>query len=1079
MKELISSYIKEVGLVKHQINSFNEFIEYRLQNIINEIGEIELESPETAEFRVKMGRVRMPGPCVKEADGATRLITPMEARIRDLTYSSPVFVEMIPIINGVEQESQEVEIMEFPIMVRSKLCTLNSMSPEQLIEEAEDPNDPGGYFIVNGTERVIVMVEEIFPNRPIIELKNDIITARINSEASGFVQKHLVERKDGTVTISLANIKKIPIFVLIRALGLETDEDIVNAIGTEKEIMQDVFFNLYEYECKSTAEAIETLGKRMKIPQKEYRDKRLNDILDKYLLPHLSRKTIARKEKALYLASVVRKLLKVSLEELEEDDIDHYEFKRIKLVGDFMEILIRSLLLGKYGLVARILYSYQKLVKRGKLPAMKSIVESDYMTRRIISHMATGQWIGGRTGVCQRLERTNNIRTLAHLRNVISPLSSTQEHFKARALHPTSWGRLCCEETPEGVNIGLRKYISLMAEISETASDKDRETIVKMVKEEGSIVVFMDGRVIGFIDSPEKFVERVKEKRRACQISPFISVIHDIAFNMIHINTDCGRLLRPLIIVDKGKTRLKQEHIDKIRAGEFSWKNLLDQGLVEYLDAEEENYALVALMKDDITADTTHLEITPLVVMGISANLVPFAQHNRGDRVNFGAKMSCQALGLYSENFLSRTDTKADVLIYSQTPLVSTMVGDQLKPMNGQNIVIALMSFHGYNMEDAIIINKSSIERGFGRSVFIRSYNIEEKRYFGIERDEIKIPEKSVQGYKTEEAYASLGEDGIINRETPVVSGDVLVGRVSPLRFFGQSESLMVGIENRRETSETVRYGEEGIVDNVLVTETISGDKIVKIVVRSERNPEIGDKFASRHGQKGIVGLIIPESDMPFTKDGIIPDVIVNTHAIPSRMTIGQMLEIITGKLGAILGSKMDGSAFVTMNTEEKVRKALAENGFRDDGKETLYDGVTGRALTGKILIGPCYFQKLHHMVANKIHSRARGPVTLLTKQPTAGRSKQGGLRLGEMEKDCLIAHGAALLLKERFSSDLAKIPICADCGLVAVEDRIKNKVFCPLCNKNKTDVVEMSYTFKLMLDELKCMGIFPKVRVK
>jgi len=595
-------------------------------------------------------------------------------------------------------------------------------------------------------------------------------------------------------------------------------------------------------------------------------------------------------------------------------------------------------------------------------------------------------------------------------------------------------------------------------------------------KEDGKTVVFMDGRVIGFVDSPDKFIENIRKKRREGQINPHISVAYDTVFNEVNINTDSGRLQRPLIIVENGKSKLKQEHIDKIKTGEFSWNDLIRNGIIEYMDAEEEDYALVSLYDEEIKQATTHLEITPLVILGISANLVPFAEHNRGDRVNFGAKMSCQALSLYAENFLARTDTKADVLVYPQTPLVSTIVGDLLKSIHGQNIVIALMSFHGYNMEDAIIINKSSIERGFGRSFFLRSYSVEEKRYFGIERDEIKIPDKSVQGYRTEEAYSILGEDGVINRETRVKAGDVLVGRVSPLRFFGQSESLMVGIENRRETSETVRYGEEGIVDNVLVTETISGDKIIKIVVRSERNPEIGDKFASRHGQKGIVGIVIPESDMPFTKEGIIPDVIVNTHAIPSRMTIGQMLEIITGKLGANIGSKMDGSVFVTTNTEDKVRKALIENGYRDDGKETMYDGVTGNMLPGRILIGPCYFQKLHHMVANKMHSRARGPVTLLTKQPTAGRSKQGGLRLGEMEKDCIIAHGAALLLKERMGSDLCKIPICLECGLVAIEDKIKNRTFCPVCKKSKVDYIEMSYTFKLMLDELKCMGIFPKV---
>jgi len=1084
-EEIIKSFIDSAGLVTHQITSFNEFIDFRFQKIIDEIGEIALEVPEIAEFKIKLGKIRLPKPCIKEADGASRPISPMEARIRDLTYSSPIFVEMIPIINGVEQEPQEVELGELPIMVKSKLCTLNGLTREQVIEEDEDPNDPGGYFIVNGTERVLVLMEEVLPNRPIIELKNTIETARINSEASGFVQRHILERKDGVISVSFANLKKVPAVVLLRALGIDNDEELINNISKKKKEMQEIFFNLYEFDVKTKEEAFEFMGKKLKIPQKEYRDKRVNDILDKYFLPHLGQTQKARREKAIYLSKIMRKLIRVGLEELQEQDIDHYAYKRLKFVGDYFEVLFRSLLLGKYGLVSRIVYSYQKLVKRGKMPAIKSIVESDYLTKRIISHMATGQWVGGRTGVCQRLERTNMIRTIAHLRNVISPLSSSQEHFEARALHPTQWGRLCCEETPEGINIGLRKYLALMAVISETASEKDRETIVEIAKKEtpGDFTVFMDGRVISSTNSPEKFVEKIKQKRRTSQINPHISVGIDKLFEEIYINTDSGRLERPLMIVENGKPLLKEKDVEKVASGELKWADLISQGLIEYIDAEEEDNALVALDENHLSNENSHIEISPITIMGLSASLVPFSQHNRGDRVNFGAKMSGQALGIFADNFLIRTDTKSDVLLYPQVPLVSTSTGNMMNILQGQNLVIAIMSFKGYNMEDAIILNKSSIERGLGRSVFFRNYTTEEKRYFGIERDEIKIPDKSVAGYRVEEAYANLSPDGIINPEVYVKSGDVMVGKVSPLRFFGPSEqSFMVGVENRRETSETIRHGEEGIVDNIILTETIAGDKIVKIRVRQERVPELGDKFASRHGQKGIIGLIENEENLPFSVNGVVPDVIVNPHAIPSRMTMGQLLEIIAGKLSSLSGKKADASAFTNIEepekTEENIRKELMKMGFRDDGKETMYDGTTGKLLEGRILVGPIYFQKLHHMIANKIHSRAKGPVTLLTKQPTAGRSKQGGLRLGEMEKDCLIAHGASLLLKERFSSDRAKIPVCQKCGLVSIEDRIKGKTYCPVCKKSKIVETEMSYAFKLMLDELRGMGILPKINV-
>ncbi|MFA4820426.1 MAG: DNA-directed RNA polymerase subunit B'', partial [Candidatus Aenigmatarchaeota archaeon] len=803
-KALLRSFKKSVGFVDHQIKSFDEFIDTRVQKIIDEIGEIELETPELAEFRIKLGKVRIPKPTVKEADGATRPITPMESRVRDLTYSSPIFVEMVPVINGVEQEPQEVKLGDLPVMLKSKLCALSGMTHEELIESGEDPDDPGGYFIINGTERVIVMVEEVLSNRPIIEEKNGLETARINSESSGFVQRHTIERKNGIITISFANLKKLPVVVLLRALGVETDREIVEAIAKTDAEKQEIYFNLYEFDVKTPEDAKEYIGNKLRIPQKEYRDKRITDIMDKYLLPHLGQKKADRAKKSIYLSQVIRKVLRLGLDDIKEQDIDHYENKRLRMVSDFMEILFRSILLGKYGLVSRIIYSYQKLVKRGKMPSIKSIVESDYLTKRIISHMATGQWIGGRTGVCQRLERTNHVRTIAHLRNVISPLSASQEHFEARALHATHWGRLCAEETPEGVNIGLRKYLAIFGIISETSKDMDtvRDFIKKEATEDG-IIIFLNGEITGKTSKPEEFVRKLRQKRRTGSLDPHINMVHVPEFEEVHINTDSGRLQRPLIAVENGKSLFTQAHMEKLEAEEITWHNLIREGVIEYLDAEEENNAYVAIRNDAITKEHTHLEIDPGVTIGLSAALVPFAVHNRGDRVNFGAKMSGQALGIFATNYMMRTDTKSDILVYSQVPLVNTIVGnvvDMDSHPQGQNITIAIMSFNGYNMEDGIVFNKASLERGFGRSVFFRSYATEEKKYWGIEKDEIKIPDKSVNGYRTEEAYANLGEDGIVNRETSVESGDVLIGKVSPLRFFGPVESFMVETENRRET---------------------------------------------------------------------------------------------------------------------------------------------------------------------------------------------------------------------------------------------------------------------------------------
>ncbi|MFH1420997.1 MAG: DNA-directed RNA polymerase subunit B [Candidatus Aenigmatarchaeota archaeon] len=1082
-QQLLRAFGKDITFVNHQLASFNDFVDNRIQQIIDEIGEIELETPETAEFKIRLGKIRIPKPCVKEADGATRELTPAEARIRDLTYASPLFVEMIPIVNGIEQDSQEVKIGELPMMIKSNLCALKGLNHNELIEAGEDPTDPGGYFVINGTERVIIMVEEVLTDRPVVELKGDAQVARINSERKGYVQRHMVERKKGIIMISFANLKKLPIVILLRALGLKTDKELIETITKEDREMEEVYFNLYEFDVETVAQAREYIGEKLGITQKEYRMKRVDDILDKYLLPHLGQEKENRNEKALYIAKIVKKLIHLGLNKIEEQDIDHYANKRLKLNGDFLEILLRSVLLGKYGLMSRIVYRYQKLAKKGKIPTISSIVESDYLSKRIISHMATGHWVGGRTGVCQRLERNNHVRAVSHLRNIISPLSSAQEHFEARALHATHWGRLCAEQTPEGVNIGLRKYLATTAIISTQAPEKDLKVIADFAKkeEEGNYAIFLDGRVIKSIKKPEHFVNEIKHKRRMGLIDPMISIAQVDVLEEVHINTDAGRLERPVIVVENGKPLMNEKHIEKVKNNELGWNDLIKQGILEYLDAEEEEDALIAMDEENIVQETTHMEINPAVIIGIAASFVPFPEHNRGDRVNFGAKMSGQSLGIYGTNFLSRMDTRSNILAYPQKPLIDTIVSQELKfdqHPQGQNLVIAIMCYKGYNMEDSIILNQGSVDRGLGRSFFFRTYVTEEQKYWGIEKDEIKIPDKSVSGYRTEEAYINLAEDGIINRETVVNSGDVLVGKISPLRFFGPMENFMMESENRRETSEVIRHGEEGTVDNVILTQSSDGNKLVKIFVRSERVPEIGDKFASRHGQKGVVALLVPEEDIPFTEDGTRPDVIINTHAIPSRMTIGQLMEIIASKMSALSGKYIDGTVF-NHYSEGELRSMLKSCGFRDDGKETMYDGITGKKLEAQILIGPCYYQKLHHMVADKIHSRARGPVALLTKQPTAGKAKQGGLRLGEMEKDCLIGHGAALLLKERFSSDIYEMPICRKCGLLAIHDRAKGRTYCPVCKKSKIVMEKMSYAFKLMLDELKAMAMYPKLNVK
>ena len=1081
---LLKQFENDVGFIKFQINSFNNFVDHTLQKIIDEIAKIEPEVPEIGDLQIRLGKLTLGEPVVREADGTIRKIMPVEARLRDISYASPIYVEMTPVVNNVEQETANVHIGDLPIMIKSKFCSLYGKNAEELESEFEDPSDPGGYFIVNGTERALILIEEIAPNRIIAQKQrvgNYTEMTRINSQRNGYVQRHLMERKkDGTISVSFANLRRIPIVVLLKALGMENDKEIIDAIGGGDRVVQSFYPNLYEVDVATSKDAFESIINSMKITQKEYQKERAKQIIDRYLLPHLGQDQKNRPEKARYLTMAIRKIIQLGLDMIEEDDIDHYANKRVRMSGDLLELLFRSILVGRWGLITRIKYNYQKMAKRGKLPPVQTIVESNVVSNQLVSAMATGAWTGGRTGVSQRLDRANHIKSLSHLRMVLSPLTSTQEHFEARELHPTNWGRFCPAETPEGPTIGLRKHLAIMSEITTGMIESEKEKLLKSLKldDKGSLTVLIDGTDVGRTETTE-LIDSIRKRRRADLLQNSINVSFYPALNEIKISTDSGRVRRPLVIVENGRSKLTEEHMKKLDSNEMKWNGLVKSGVIEYLDAEEEDNALVALTEKDITPETTHMEIAPLVIMGISASLLPFMQYNRGDRVNFGAKMIGQAIGIYQLNHRLRCDTKSNILIYPQLPLVETVsvpVSGMLNHPAGYNVVVAVISHHGYNMQDAIIFNKASIQRGLFRSCFYRVYTGEERRYWGGQEDKIGMPDKDVRGYRSEEDYANLNEDGVLPPEQPVKGRDVLIGKISPMRFLSTSE-LMGGIANMRETSATMRPSEKGVVDRVFASETINGNKLIKVAVRDMRIPEVGDKFASRHGQKSVIGLIAEEDSLPFSASGYIPDIIMNPHSIPSRQTVGQILEILTGKSAALNGEKGDATAFENVS-EDHTRKILQSLGFRNDGKEKFYNGLTGESYEIEIFVGCGYYQKLDHMVANKIQSRSRGPVTLLTRQPTEGKAKEGGLRLGEMEKDCLIAHGAVLTLKERFDSDKVIVPICTKCGLTAVWEKQRNAYVCPSCKATEVAQIEMSYAFKLLLDELKAMLIYPKLKV-
>ena len=605
-----------------------------------------------------------------------------------------------------------------------------------------------------------------------------------------------------------------------------------------------------------------------------------------------------------------------------------------------------------------------------------------------------------------------------------------------------------------------------------------------MEKPKDRTAVYLNGRLVGFHEAGDALVKSLREKRRGGVISRQANFSYFSKERALYINTDSGRARRPYIVVENGKSKLTQDIIEKLRKREVSWDYMVGNGIIEYLDAEEEENAFVATREEELTDEHTHLEIDPVSIVGVTVAQLPFPEYNSSPRITMACAMSKQALGLYASNYNIRMDSRAHFLYYPQAPLVQTRPFRTLKFSKrpcGQNFVVAVATYYGYNMGDGVVINRNSVDRALARSVFYKTYETEERRYPGGQKDKFEIPQPTVVGYREEAMYSKLGEDGIIFPEAEVKARDVLVGKTSPPRFLEEVSGFGIAEEKKRENSTVVKEGEEGFVDAVLLTESPSGNKLVKVKVRSVKTPEPGDKFASRHGQKGVIGLLADQEDMPFTEHGVVPDLIINPHAIPSRMTAGHILEMLGGKAASLSGKIMDGTAF-NGDKEESFSKVLESYGFKRDGKERLYDGISGEAIEAEIFVGVIYYQKLHHLVSNKMHVRSRGPVQLLTHQPTEGRAREGGLRFGEMERDCLIGHGASMLLKERMleESDKTTELICAKCGSVAITDYIRNKSYCPLCAESvELYSVEISYAFKLLLDEIKAIGVFPRIILK
>ena len=1227
MKEIVESYFKQRSLVNHQLASYDDCIpvgdgkESRMEKIVRNIrigsdepveddegGLVKLDLLDK-EIIVRLKNLRLGRPTIKEANGAEHHATPMECRLRKLTYFSPVYLDFkifrddLPPSPGTEmgfQEETSVHIGNLPIMVRSGRCNLNHnhvdenrrLSPDTSVEDSErykqllrksgeDPLDPGGYFIINGTERVLISMEDLAPNRVTVEKNkkyaHETQVAKIFSQKDGVRKPLNVEkRRDGMLMVKIpsAGTTPIPLVLLMRALGVENDREIFASIAGPPEAMKFTVANLNdlrdneEYGVDTSEEALAWLEKKFAAgQQKEYRESRIQNLLDNELLPHLGSNIDNREKKAIFLGRIARQVLEMAIKDKDPNDKDHYANKRVRLAGDLIEDLFRVSL---QQLARDLKYQLERHHNRKRELRISSCLRPDVLTTKIMHALATGNWVGGRSGVSQLLDRTTYLSALSHMRRVTSPLVRSQPHFEARDLHPTQWGRLCPNETPEGQNCGLVKNAAQMIDVSEEVPESDVKALLKEAGvndnpdgwADGSRI-HVNGDIFGLHKRPQKLVSQFKRRRRSGRIRPEVSIRHDLENRDVFINTDRGRMLRPLLIIEHGSLVVSKMHLDGLKSGEITFSDLVSGGVVEWVDAEEEEDLLIAPRpfdlpalspknnrpinpakvewtnlgehgishaevsaevkmpngevktekfkvplnyhqenidalkrkekKDNTVLVYTHVEIDPQLIMGVCASLVPYPEHNSTPRVTGGTAMVKQSLGVASANFRLRPDTRAHVMHYPQRSIVGTRAMTSTKfdqRPGGQNFVVAIVSHHGYNMQDAVIMNRASVERALGRSAFIRTYNAENKRFPGGQEERIEVPGTGldeIKGLKSWDSYSHLERDGLPVPEVELTSQEggrgILVGKTSPPRFLEESHGAFLQAQERRESSMMVRHGEQGWVDNIFVTESLDSGRLVRITLRTNKIPELGDKFASRHGQKGIIGRLVEQEDMPFTEDGVIPDLLINPHAIPSRMTVAHVLEMIGGKVGSMEGRRIDGTAF-TGEKEESLRSGLLRNGLRHTGRESMINGETGESFPVETFVGVIYYQRLHHLVSSKLHARSRGRVQILTRQPTEGRARQGGLRFGEMERDCLISHGASMVIKDRLldESDGWNLMVCNTprCGHIAYYDWKRRTTICPVCG-DRSDVhsVQTSYAFKLLLDEMKSLGVAMRLELE
>ena len=1169
--KIIESYFRDNHLrrlVRHQLESYNDFVMKKIPDTIRMFNPIQVRTcqPDSddkdadstcIDAYVDILNFRLLRPKINENTGAIQLMFPSKARQRNFTYASTMIVDVRikyvyykksspQVTTTHHSELTGIHLGKLPIMVRSAVCLLEVQGGKSSQELGECRLDPGGYFIISGSEKTALVQERAAENMVqcfntgksttrwdwMAEIKSVPDKKAISPKQLSLAMAAKDNGWGPSISVIIPRLKSpIPIQILFRAYGIVTDQEfcqlIVAACGAdlpiEKEniVLEKLKGSVIEANSVLTvSDALCYLGDNALYTlysndDQDIEERKLEfgkEILKTDVFPHCTK----FEDRVYFLAYMTSRLVRVSLGWDKPTDRDCYINKRLDMSG----VLLNNLFRNYYNKMVKDLQKqlgreiqngswqstedYDSIVTQTNI---YKIVKASTLENGLKRALATGDFgikhnqNTNKVGVAQVLNRLTYIASLSHLRRVNTPIDKSGKLIPPRYLHPSSWGFLCPAETPEGHSVGVVKNLSYMTHLtiaSDTStvydivsghiiplSEMNREQLKCFVK------VFINGAWLGNVDDAWNLYTLLKRKKMSGEINIYASIVFDYSSLELRVCTEGGRPCRPLLRVKNNK--LVIDSIDPMKLNDsnnrLDWDKLTSSiasgtASIEYVDPSEQNAAMIAMFPNKLVVGNkhkiynyTHCEIHPSTMFGILASCIPFLEHNQSPRNTYQCAMGKQAMGVYVTNYVDRLDKTAFVLTYPMKPLVDTRVMDILglhKVPSGEQVIVAIMTHTGYNQEDSILFNEASIKRGLFQATIFTTVRDEDKKVSGDEEIRGRPNKLQTKGLKFAN-YDKVGVNGVIPNDVRVDNRDILIAKSLPIR------------EARNDLTQSIRYQDQSImyrtqelsyVDKTFIQRNGEGYNFCKVRVRNLREPAIGDKFSSRHGQKGTIGNIIPEEDMPFTGDGMRPDIIINPHAIPSRMTIAQLKETLVGKLILNIGCFGDGTSFGEVDIN-KVRTGLSQYGFESSGEEVFYDGCTGEIMKANVFCGPAFYQRLKHMVKDKIHSRSHGPKINLTRQPAEGRRRDGGHRFGEMERDCMCSHGAAAFTKGRLmdASDKFSTYVCKRCGTFAAFNNKKHIHICRRCD-NRIDFahVQIPYACKLLFQELETMNVAPRI---